>query len=261
MDDEYAKVAVADQFLYDLRFGSDRAESTTRVYAGELARFLAWCAGTGRGLEEGARHLSRFVLLLRTTPVERAGAGQGRPPGAARVNHVLSVVREFFRHSVALGAVDASVLAALFEVGDDRFMPAELRREGGGLRYRAVPRHRLRGAGVLTHCRRPSGRRCWRLRHLGGTASCWSCSGFAASAWVKPLGYGGLTCTSHPRRPRWGAGSAAHTCTSCTGRTTRTALRRSRGTSAACRWSPGFSLITTASAPRGAFSYPRCSRE
>lgn len=144
VDDEYAKVAVADQFLYDLRFGSDRAESTTRVYAGELARFLAWCAGTGRGLEEGARHLSRFVLLLQTTPVERAGAGQGRPPGAARVNHVLSVVREFFRHSVALGAVDASVLAALFEVGDDRFLPAELRREGGGLRYRAVPRHRLR---------------------------------------------------------------------------------------------------------------------
>jgi integrase/recombinase XerD len=144
VDEEYVRVAVADQFLFDLRFGRDRAESTTRVYAGELARFLTWCGRTGRSLEDGAQHLSRFVLMLRTTPAERAGAGQGRPPGAARINHVLAVVREFFKHAVAAKAVDASVLGALYEVGDDRFLPAELRAEGGGLRYRARPRHRLR---------------------------------------------------------------------------------------------------------------------
>jgi site-specific recombinase XerD len=144
VDEEYAKVAVADRFLFDLRFGRDRAESTTRVYAGELARFLSWCGGTGRSLEDGAQHLSRFVLLLRSTPTERPGAGRGRPPGAARVNHVLSAVRELFKHAVAAKAVDGSVLAALYEVGDDRSLPAELRAEGGGLRYRARPRHRLR---------------------------------------------------------------------------------------------------------------------
>jgi len=144
VDDEYVKVAVADRFLFDLRFGRDRAESTTRVYAGELARFLTWCAGTGRSLEDGARHLSRFVLLLRTTATERPGAGQGRPPGPGRINHVLAVVREFFKHAVADGAVDGSVLAALYEVADDRFLPAELRPEGSGLRYRARPRHRVR---------------------------------------------------------------------------------------------------------------------
>jgi integrase/recombinase XerD len=144
VDDEYVKVAVADRFLFDLRFGRDRAESTTRVYAGELARFLGWCSGTGRSLEDGARQLSRFVLVLRSTTTQRPGAGQGRAPGAARVNHVLEVVREFFKHAVADGAVDASVLAALYEVADDRFLPAELRAEGGGLRYRARPRHRLR---------------------------------------------------------------------------------------------------------------------
>ena len=127
VDDEYVKVAVADRFLFDLRFGRDRAESTTRVYAGELARFLTWCAGTGRSLEDGARQLSRFVFLLRTTATERPGAGQGRPPGPARINHVLAVVREFFKHAVADGAVDGSVLAALYEVADDRFLPAELR--------------------------------------------------------------------------------------------------------------------------------------
>ena len=144
VDDEYAKVAVADRFLFDLRFGRDRAESTTRVYAGELARFLTWCAGTGRSLEDGARHLSRFVFWLRTPAPARPGAGQGRPPGPARINHVLAVVREFFKHAVADGAVDGSVLAALYEVADDRFLPAELRPEGSGLRYRARPRHRLR---------------------------------------------------------------------------------------------------------------------
>ena len=57
---------------------------------------------------------------------------------------MLAVVREFFKHAVAARAVDASVLGALYEVGDDRFLPAELRAEGGGLRYRARPRHRLR---------------------------------------------------------------------------------------------------------------------
>jgi site-specific recombinase XerD len=144
VDDEYVKVAVADRFLFDLRFGRDRAESTTRVYAGELARFLSWCESTGRSLEGGAGHLGRFVLVLRSTPTERPGAGQGRPPGAARINHVLVVVREFFKHAVAAGAVDGSVLAALYEVADDRFLPAELRAEGGGLRYRARPRHRVR---------------------------------------------------------------------------------------------------------------------
>lgn len=144
VDDSYVKVAVADAFLFDLRFGADRAESTTRVYAGELARFLSWCDRTGRSLEKGAGQLSSFVLLLRTTPTVRAGAGQGRPPGPGRVNHVLAVVREFYKHAAAAGAVGGGVLAALYEVSDDRNLPAELRSEGGGLRYRARPRHRLR---------------------------------------------------------------------------------------------------------------------
>ena len=144
VDGGYAKVALADRYLFDLRFGRDRSEATTRVYAGDLARFLTWCTSTGRSLEQGAYDLSRFVLVLRSSATERPGAGKGRPPGPARVNHVLSVVRELYKHAVAAGGLDASVLAALYEVGDDRFFPAELRPEGGGLRYRALPRHRLR---------------------------------------------------------------------------------------------------------------------
>ena len=171
VDDEYVKVAVADRFLFDLRFGRDRAESTTRVYAGELARFLTWCAGTGRSLEDGARHLSRFVLLLRTTATERAGAGQGRPPGAARINHVLAVVREFFKHAVAGeggGRLGARLPSTRWPTTGS--CPAELRPEGRGLRYRARPRHRLRTGGPLRRRqrRRPSGRRCSRLRPVAG---------------------------------------------------------------------------------------------
>jgi integrase/recombinase XerD len=144
VDEAYLKVDIADRFLFDLRFGRDRAESTTRAYAGELAGFLSWCRRSGRSLEDGAAHLSSFVLLLRTTPTARAGSGQGRAPGAARVNHVLAVVREFFKYAAATGSVKAEVLAHLYEVADDRHLPAELRPEGGGLRYRARPRHRLR---------------------------------------------------------------------------------------------------------------------
>ena len=73
MDGDYVKVGVADAFLFDLRFGRDRAESTTRVYAGELAQFLCWCGRSGRSVEDGARQLSRFVLFLRTTPTTRPG--------------------------------------------------------------------------------------------------------------------------------------------------------------------------------------------
>lgn len=144
VDDDYLKLVVADEFLFDLRFGRDRAESTTRVYAGELAQFAGWCRRSGRSLEDGARHLSRFVLFMRTTPTARRGAGQDRPPGPERINHVLAVVREFLKHAVAARAVGAEVLGALYEVGDDRFLPAELRLEGGGLRYRARPRHLVR---------------------------------------------------------------------------------------------------------------------
>ena len=55
VDDGYVTDALADRFLFDLRFGRDRAESTSRAYAGELAEFLAWCQRIGRSLEQGAR--------------------------------------------------------------------------------------------------------------------------------------------------------------------------------------------------------------
>lgn len=174
VDENYEVVEAADGFLRDLRFGSDRTESTTKLYAGELALFLGWAAGSGRDLERAARELSRFVLLLRTTPITRHGRGYGRPRGAARINHVLTVVREFYKHAVAHGRVDAAVIAALYEVGDDRFLPAELRAEDGALRYRVKPRHRLHAgrAATVDVCTLQEweallgAARCWRDRFL-----------------------------------------------------------------------------------------------
>jgi len=141
VDDEWRPVPVADAYLRYLRLGADRAEGTTRVYAGDLALFLAWCHSGGRDLPEAARSLSSFVAMLRTAPVERAGAGRGRARSPGRINQILAAVRELYKHAVANDGLDACVLAFLYEVGDDRYLPADLRPEGSGLRYVARPRH------------------------------------------------------------------------------------------------------------------------
>jgi len=48
LDEDLSVVAVADSFLAHVRFGRDGAESTTESYAGSIALYLRWCAGTGR---------------------------------------------------------------------------------------------------------------------------------------------------------------------------------------------------------------------
>ena len=83
VDEQWRPVPLADSFLRDLRLGADRAEGTTRTYAGDLACYLEWCAVTGRDLPAGARALGMFVAMLKTTAVVRPGcrAGSGAEPG------------------------------------------------------------------------------------------------------------------------------------------------------------------------------------
>jgi integrase/recombinase XerD len=169
VDEQWRPVPLADSFLRDLRLGADRAEGTTRTYAGDLACYLEWCAVTGRDLPAGARALGMFVAMLKTTAVVRLGAGRGRVRSPGRINHLLAAVREFYKHAVADGAVDAAVLAALYEVGDDRHLPAELRPEGSGLRYRARPRHVQR----TRRSRRPVPVRQPEAEALLRAATCW----------------------------------------------------------------------------------------
>jgi len=85
VNDAWVPPPAADAYLRHLRLGADRAEGTTRVYAGGLALFLGWCATGGRDLLSGACH------------------------------------------ALASGGVDSSVLGLLYEVSDDRYLPAKLK--------------------------------------------------------------------------------------------------------------------------------------
>jgi integrase/recombinase XerD len=135
----------ADGFLLHMRLGRDLAESSTRAYAISLALFFDWCAGAGLEWQRAPRVLGRFVHWLRFHDVGRAGPPDLSRPvrGERRVNCVLAAVREFFRHAVSAGLAGPGTLRALFEVADERSLPAEARGEGL-VDARLRPRHRLR---------------------------------------------------------------------------------------------------------------------
>jgi len=162
VDDSWRPIPVADAYLRHLRLGAGRAEGTTRSYAGDLACYLSWCERTDRDLLGGAKSLAMFVAMLKTSAITRPGASRGSVRSPGRINHLLAVVRELYKHAAADGSLDASVLAALYEVGDDRHLPAELRPEGSGPRYLARPRHlqRARGARRAVPVRHDEVRRC-----------------------------------------------------------------------------------------------------
>jgi integrase/recombinase XerD len=136
---------VADLYLRGLRLirsGPRRGhDAGLRRQPGVLFRLVP---GGGRSLLQAAERLELFVLHLRTTPVSRRGSGHGRTRSPERINHILGAVREMYKEAVARRLLPGSALAARYAVGDDRHLPAELRRDGAGLRYVARPRHRLR---------------------------------------------------------------------------------------------------------------------
>jgi integrase len=92
--------------------------------------------------------LGEFMLWLRYARGPAADAVGGASAGVVvrqpgRINAVLVAVREFLKHAVASGDAPARVLSALYEIGDNRWLPDDLRGERTGLRYVARPRHRL----------------------------------------------------------------------------------------------------------------------
>jgi integrase/recombinase XerD len=160
VDEELAVVAAADGYLRYLRFGRDGAESTTRAYAGGIALFLRWCARTGRDWQAGAGQLGLFMTWLvhagpAVSGIGAAGgavvlAGPGITPArsARRVNAVLAAVRGMVVHAIAEGTAPGHLAHALYEVADDRDLPAAVRGEDGGTGWRLRARHRLREAAV-----------------------------------------------------------------------------------------------------------------
>jgi integrase len=143
VDSDYVPVALADDYLRELRFGRGRALSTTKAYAENLALFFGWGSRSGCAVEAAPREVGRFVHWLRNSPVERRGTGFGRARSGQRINTILVSVRELYKHAVSMGSLDGRVLDALYVVGNDRFYPAHVRREDGALRTVLRPLHRV----------------------------------------------------------------------------------------------------------------------
>lgn len=153
LDEDLQVVAVADAFLRQQRFGRDGAESTTKAYAHAIALFFRWCARTGRDWQGGVERLGMFMTWLAHTGPggERAGgaavvlSGPGAAPARSpsRINGVLTAVRGMVAHAVAAGQAPAGLVPLLYEVADDRDLPAAARDEQGRMAWRLRARHRL----------------------------------------------------------------------------------------------------------------------
>ena len=156
LDEDLAVVAVADGFLRQVRFGRDGAESTTKSYAHSIALFLRWCSRTGWTWQAGAGQLPLFISWLQHAGPEVSGAGADGPGGAMvagpgtaparsarRVNGVLTAVRSMVVHAVAAGQAGGDLLPLLYEVADDRDLPAAARDADGRMAWRLRARHRL----------------------------------------------------------------------------------------------------------------------
>ncbi|MER6016201.1 tyrosine-type recombinase/integrase [Streptomyces bluensis] len=150
VDAELQVLNEADRYLRGLRLSKDRAESTTKAYAGAIALFLRWCTATGRDWRTAARDLSSFILWLKWQPAGAEGQrtvvpGPGGRPArdARRINGVLTAVRGFLAHAVTEREVPGWVLEQLYQLGDSTDLPLQAQPEDGRLRYRLQAQHRL----------------------------------------------------------------------------------------------------------------------
>ena len=152
LDEDLKVVPVADSFLRHVRFGRDGAESTTRSYAYSIALFLRWCARSGRAWQAGVEQIGLFMTWLAHAVPAASGAdggavmaGPGAVParGARRVNAVLTAVRGMTVHAVAEGTAGGHLVPLLYEIADDRDLPAEARAGDGRMSWRMRARHRV----------------------------------------------------------------------------------------------------------------------
>lgn len=148
LDEDLKVVPVADSFLRHVRFGRDGAESTTRSYAYSIALFLRWCSGSGRAWQAGVEQIGLFMMWLAHAVPAASGAvmaGPGAVParGARRINAVLTAVRGMTVHAVVEGSADGHLVPLLYEIADDRDLPAEARAGDGRMSWRMRARHRV----------------------------------------------------------------------------------------------------------------------
>ncbi|WTL59263.1 site-specific integrase [Nocardia sp. NBC_01499] len=147
VDDGYEIEPVVDKYLRELRFGRDRAESTTKAYAESIALFLRWCVQTGRQWRSAARDLGLFIVWLKYARGDGsrvlAGPGVEQVRSDSRINKVLVAIRGFLSFAVAAREVPGWVLEQIYELGDTRDLPLAVQGEDLRLRYRLRARHSL----------------------------------------------------------------------------------------------------------------------
>jgi len=152
LDEDLKVVPVADSFLRHVRFGRDGAESTTRSYAFSIALFLRWCSRSGRAWQAGVEQIGLFMTWLAHAVPAGSGAGGGAvmagpgavpARGARRINAVLTAVRGMTVHAVAEGTADGHLVPLLYEIADDRDLPAGARAGDGRMSWRMRARHRV----------------------------------------------------------------------------------------------------------------------
>jgi integrase len=149
LDDKLEVMTTADRFLRHVRFGQDRAESTTKAYAGSVALYLRWCLRTGRDWRVAVAEMGLFMVWLKYVP---AGAedqhlvrGPGTQPvrGERRINKVLTAVRGFLAFAVARDEAPSWILGQIYDLADSRDLPLEAQAEDARLAYRLRAQHRL----------------------------------------------------------------------------------------------------------------------
>ncbi|MGW5748513.1 tyrosine-type recombinase/integrase [Amycolatopsis sp. NPDC003861] len=148
IDDDLHVEPVADRFLRELRFGRDRAESTTKAYAGGVVLFMRWCLRTGREWRTAAADMGLFMIWLKYTPADSEQVvvlGPGTTPvrGESRVNRVLVAVRSFLSFAVLNHEAPSWVLGVIYDLADSRDLPVEAQGEDSSLFYRLRARHHV----------------------------------------------------------------------------------------------------------------------
>lgn len=110
LDPRYLVHREASDFLRALH-GAGRSPHPIRVYAGRVARFLAWCGDQGvEGESISLANLARFKHVAEATPYRG-----GRLRSGATVKATLTAVWEFLRFCARTGVIDMVVADRLAE--------------------------------------------------------------------------------------------------------------------------------------------------
>ena len=251
VDECYVEHARVGEYLRVLLDGEGKSVGTARAYAGRLALYLTWAAGSG--IDETSprpEELAAFARWLERTPSRKHRPGRNRrrapDPGVvslaparspATVDGILVAVVEFVRFVASRGWTDTRVAGSLSTRMELRFLPAGFdpgERAGRPVMTRRLVRRRRVERPPMTFTARRSAPWSTPAATPGTGSSSRRCTP-PGCGWPSCAACACRTCTSCRRPLIWVARRPGRTCTSCAGRTTRMARWPSRSTRGWCR--------------------------